>query len=78
MIAPFPPDEELTDAERALSTHMELLRVSPPESRPGIVARIVHAARWQRALRRPLNAVAAVAGAVLDGIRLLFPGRSRS
>jgi hypothetical protein len=77
MSAPFPPDEELTDAERALSTHMELLRASPPASRPGIVARIVHTARWQRALRRPLNAVAAVAAAMLDSVRLLFSGRSR-
>ncbi len=71
------PDDEPTVAERALATHMELLRASPPSPGPGIVARIVHTARWQRALRRPVLALGAVAAAALDAIRILFSPRGR-
>ncbi len=77
MSDPSTPDDELTPAERALATHMELLRASPPSPAPGLVAHIVHAARWQRALRRPLNALAEVTAAVVDAVRLLFSGGSR-
>ncbi|MFZ0040605.1 MAG: hypothetical protein WAK93_04805 [Solirubrobacteraceae bacterium] len=70
-------DGELSPPERALNNHLELLRLSPPESRPGIVARIVRTARWQHAVRRPVLAIAAVAAAALDGIRLLFLGSRR-
>jgi hypothetical protein len=57
---------------------LPLLLLTVTGSRAGrLVARIVHAARWQRAVRRPLVAVGALAGAVADGVRLLLGSRTR-
>ncbi|MDQ6819808.1 MAG: hypothetical protein M3076_05620 [Actinomycetota bacterium] len=50
---------------------------APPAS---MVAKIVRAARWQRAVRRPLLAMGALAAALGDGIRSLLgspTGRTR-
>lgn len=71
------PNGELSPPEQALSNHLALLRASPPQPDRGIVARIVRAARWQRMVRRPVMATAALAAAALDGLRLLFAGRRR-
>ncbi len=77
MNGPEERPEALSPAERRLDEHMELLRTGPPVPPAPLIARIMHAARWQRAVRRPLVAVAALAGAVLDGLRLLFGPRTR-
>jgi hypothetical protein len=69
--------EALSPAELRLHEHMELLRTEPPAPPAPLVARIMHAARWQQAIRRPLVAVGALAGAVADGVRLLFGPRTR-
>lgn len=77
MNGPDEPPDTLTPAERRLDEHMELLRTDAPVPPAPLVARIVHAARWQAAIRRPLVAIGALAGAVADGVRLLFGSRTR-
>jgi hypothetical protein len=37
-----------------------------------MVAHVVRTARWQRSIRRPLLAIAALSAAIGDGIRLLL------
>lgn len=69
--------DELTPAEQALNDHLQLLRSSPPETDRTLIVGVVHSVRWQRAVRRPVIAAAALAAAAVDGIRLLFGGRSR-
>jgi hypothetical protein len=54
-------------AERRLDEHLELLR-----------HRVVRTARWQRAVRVPLQVAATVVGAVIDGLRVLVGGRRGS
>jgi hypothetical protein len=41
-----------------------------------MVTHIVRTARWQRAVRRPLLAFAALAAAIGDGVRLLLGSRA--
>ncbi len=72
MNGPQEPPEAMTPAERGLHGHLELLRVDAPPAPSSMVAKIVRAARWQRAVRRPLLAMGALAAAVIDGVRLLF------
>ncbi len=72
MNGPQEPREALTPAERGLHEHLEVLRLDAPPPPSSMVAQVVRAARWQRAVRRPLLAVGALAAAVLDGVRLLF------
>lgn len=76
MNGPEEPDV-LSPAERRLDEHLDMLRSDTPVPPAPLVARIVHAARWQRAIRRPLVAVGALAGAVADGVRLLLGSRTR-
>lgn len=77
MSAPTDSDEDLTPSEQALSSHLQLLRALPPEPDRGLVTRVLDTLRWQRAVRRPVTAVAALAVAAIDGIRLLFATRTR-
>jgi hypothetical protein len=77
MNGPKEPPETLSPAERRLDEHMEMLRTTAIVPPAPLVARIVHAVRWQRAIRRPLVAVGALAAAVADGVRLLFGPRTR-
>ncbi len=77
MTGPEEPPDVLSPAERQLDEHLEMLRSDAPVPPAPLVARIVHAARWQRAIRRPLVAVGALAGAVADGVRLLLGSRTR-
>jgi hypothetical protein len=63
--------------ERRLDEHLELLRTESLQPPGTLVRHIVHTARWQRAIRQPLLAVAGLASAVSDGVRLLFGSRSR-
>jgi hypothetical protein len=73
---PREPSEELTPTERRLKEHLELLRTDPPTGSALMVTQIVWAARWQRAVRRPLLAFAALAAAISDGVRLLLGSRA--
>lgn len=77
MNGPDEPSDVLSPAERRLDEHLEMLRSDAPVPPAPLVARIVHAARWQRAIRRPLVAVGTLAGAVADGVRLLLGSRTR-
>jgi hypothetical protein len=69
--------DELTPAEQALQERLRELQAdqATPSS---LTPRIVRAARWQRTLRRPLQAIGNIGGAVIDGVRLLLGGRTRT
>jgi hypothetical protein len=60
------------DAERRLDEHLGLLRTRPPEPGTMLVPRVVRAARLQRLLRVPIDAVAGLAGAVASGVAALL------
>ena len=73
------PPEVLSPAERRLEEHLRLLHVDLPAPPASMAEKIVRAARWQRAARRPLLAIGALAATLGDGIRLLLgspPNRS--
>ncbi len=73
-----PNDEQgqQTAAERRLEQHLAVLRDGPPAP-PSLSRQVLRDARWQRAVRSPLLAVAHVAAAMADTIRLLVRGRSQ-
>jgi hypothetical protein len=58
-----------SDAEQRLDEHLDLLRHDEGGADLTHAHRIVAAARWQRALRAPVKAIASVVGAVADGLR---------
>jgi hypothetical protein len=66
------PPEDLTPAERALERHLELLCLDGPVPPVGMDRHIIHRARWQRTIRRPLLILGHFARAFGDGLRLLF------
>lgn len=70
------PDDELNPAEHRLLMHLEEVKAAPV---PGVALapRVVRRARIQAALREPLRAVAAVAGALADTLTGLVAGRRR-
>jgi hypothetical protein len=64
--------DPLSPAERRLGEHLALLRDVSESPPPTLTRRIVHAARWQRTLREPIVAIANLAAAVGEGIRMLI------
>lgn len=68
--------EELTPAERRLEEHLAVLR-NAPEVPASIAAHVLRRARWQQAVRTPALAVAQLAAATLDAVRLLLGGAHR-
>jgi hypothetical protein len=72
MSAADEPPETLSPAERRLGDHLALLRTEAPQPPGTMVSTILHNARWQRALRRPLLTIAALAASVAEGVRLLL------
>jgi hypothetical protein len=66
-------------AEERLDEHLEHLRREEAEAEAdtSLTHRIVSTARWQRALRAPVSAIASVVGAVLDGLTALVGGRRK-
>ena len=72
MSSPEEP-ESLTPAERRLHEHLLLLR-DTPAAPASLTERVLYTARWQQTLRSPLLAVAHLAAAAADGIRLLLGG----
>jgi hypothetical protein len=65
--------EPLTPAEQRLREHLLLLR-DTPEAPASLAGRVLHTARWQHTLRPPLFAVAHLAAAAADAIRLILGG----
>lgn len=72
-----PPNDQPSPVERRLDEHLELLRSRPPQPPGALVSTVVHAARWQGAIRQPLLAIAGVLAAMTDGVRVLFGSRGR-
>jgi hypothetical protein len=70
------PPSEPTAAERRLDEHLELLRAIPPEPGRALVAQTVRTARWQRAVRAPLQVAGLIAAALVDGLSRLIGQRS--
>lgn len=66
------PPDDLTLAERALDRHLELLALNGPVPPTTLDRSIIHRARWQRAVRRPLVIFGHFARAFSDGLRLLL------
>lgn len=69
--------DRLTPAEQALIERLQTLEADRPTPSAALVPRIIHAARWQRTLRRPLMTIGSLAGAALDGLRLLIGSSHR-
>lgn len=68
MSTPAEPGEQLSRAERRLVEHLEIVRASPPRADRSLVRRVVRRARWQRALREPLQLIGAIAAVVVEGV----------
>lgn len=66
-----PSHEDQSPAEQRLSEHLQLLQADPPQGSPQIVALVVRRARWQRMLRQPLLAIAALTASIADALRML-------
>jgi hypothetical protein len=64
--------ETSSPVERRLDEHLELLRQDPPHPPDTLVPRVTHTARWQHAMRQPLVALAGVATAIAEGVRVLL------
>ncbi len=77
MNGPQEPGDALSPAELRLGEHLELLRGDTPQPSTALVKQIIHTARWQQAIRRPLLVVGALASAVAEGFRLLLGARRR-
>ncbi len=75
-MSPNYESEQPTPAERRLDEHLGLLR-DAPKAPASLVGHVVRTARWQQSLRAPLLAVAHLAAAATDAIRLLL-GAGRS
>lgn len=65
--------EEMTPAERQLARHLTLLE-DVPEPPSSLTQHVVRTARWQQAVRSPLLAIAHLATAAADAVRLLLSG----
>lgn len=65
-------------AEVRLDEHLELLRLEQPAGDRLLAQRVVHAARWQRAVRAPLQVAVSITGAIVDGLRVLVGARRGS
>lgn len=68
-------EEPLTPAEQRLAVLLALLRSDLVQSRPGLVAAIMHRVRWQELLREVADALGTLASSVAHGLSL-FLGRS--
>ena len=69
--------EELEPAEERLRRHLARLREDAPRSGRALTERVIGTARWQRAVRGPLQVIGLVATAAVDGLALLAGRRGR-
>lgn len=66
----------LTPAEERVREHLAVLREGEDApAAPGLAPRVLRAARWQRAVRAPLQAVGQLGAAAFDGVRLVTGAR---
>ena len=65
-------------ADQRLDQHLELLRSNAPAASAGLAARIAQRARWQGAVRAPLQAAASLLGAAAQGLAALVGSRGRA
>ncbi len=72
MNRPEDTPDELSPAEQRLHEHLAVLREDAPPAPTTIVKRVVRSARWQRAIRRPLQAIGALSATVGHALRLLL------
>ncbi len=64
--------------EGRLVAYLAELREDPPASDEALVPRVGRSARWQLAIRGPLEVVGHLGGALVDGIAALVGGTRRS
>ncbi len=63
--------------EGRLVTYLAELREDPPPTDEELVRRVGRSARWQQAIRTPLEVVGHLTGALVDGIEALLGERRR-
>jgi hypothetical protein len=63
--------------EGRLVAYLAELREDPPPTDEGLTRRIGRSARWQQAIRGPLEVVGHLTGALVDGIGALLGERRR-
>lgn len=74
-----PPETPGSDpGEGRLLDYLEELREDPPATDVTIVKRVYRNARWQYAIRGPLQLVGHLAGALAIGVSALFGSSRRS
>ncbi len=61
--------------EAQLERYLHALREDPPRGGQELARRVTRAARWQGAVRAPLQAVATLAGGLFDGFAVLLGHR---
>lgn len=64
--------ERLGPSERRLEAYLGELREHPPQGSTEIVKKVSRGARWQRAIRAPLEVVVGMAAALFEGIGSLL------
>jgi hypothetical protein len=74
-----PRDERADPGEGRLAAYLAELRVDPPVSDEALVRRVQRNARWQQAVRGPLEVIGHLTGAFADGVAALLgdPRRQR-
>jgi hypothetical protein len=65
-----PPDP----GERRLVAYLEEVSANPPPTDEALAPRVHRSARWQQAVRGPLEVIGHLGGAVADGIAALLSG----
>jgi len=72
MNGPGDTSDYLTPAEQRLYEHLAVLREDAPRAPATIVKRVARSARWQRAIRRPLQAIGALSATVGHALAVLL------
>ena len=63
--------------EGRLVAYLEELREDPPAADPALARRVARSARWQHAVRGPLELIGHLGGALADGLAVLLGGSRR-
>jgi hypothetical protein len=63
--------------EGRLVTYLAELRADPPPTDEALGRRVQRSARWQQAIRAPLEVVGHLTGALVDGLGALLGDRRR-
>jgi hypothetical protein len=70
-------EDDLTPAEERLVRLLALVRVHAEVAQTSLQHAVVHRVRWQLLSKQLAHAIAEIAGAVADGIALVFGTGSR-